>query len=391
VSRARLALAVYYFAAFASLGVFFPYFPTWLEARGMTGLSMSSIVALRPVMGVIGPIGFGLLADAFGLRGSLLRLACLGSCMAFGVLAVAGLLNKSLGFQALFVVMLLFSFFRAPMTMLADASALERGGSYGRLRLWGSLGFMVLALVTGWTIDPTELAPLPVAVTLLLAAAWLAARAVPTPTARPARPVFRDARRLAVSADYRLFWLATVLWMASHAGYDLAFSLHLRDLGAPTSFIGVCWATGTLAEVWLMAVSAGLLARFGPTRLLTYGMLGVGLRWLLIGSLDSPPLLLALQPLHAVSFALIWVSALGFTKERAPAHILATAQGLFTAALAIGAGAGTLVWGPVYAQFGGKAVFHAAAAVAAVGCGVTLLLSRVQRLQHPESLRAGGQ
>ena len=85
-----LGLRLYYFASFAALGAYLPFFPRWLEARGIVGLSMGLVAGLAPAMGVLGPPAIGLFADALGLRGSLLRVACLGACASMAALAALG-------------------------------------------------------------------------------------------------------------------------------------------------------------------------------------------------------------------------------------------------------------------------------------------------------------
>src|SRR6185437_13977973 len=82
-----LGLRLYYFASFAALGAYVPFFPRWLEARGIVGLRMGLVAGLLPAMGILGPPAVGLLADALGLRGSLLRIACLGACASMAALA----------------------------------------------------------------------------------------------------------------------------------------------------------------------------------------------------------------------------------------------------------------------------------------------------------------
>ena len=71
----RTLLRLYYFVFFSALGVYNPFFPVWLRAHGIAGLAMSTITVLNPLLGIIGPLAFGLAADVFGLRGSLLRVA----------------------------------------------------------------------------------------------------------------------------------------------------------------------------------------------------------------------------------------------------------------------------------------------------------------------------
>jgi PPP family 3-phenylpropionic acid transporter len=103
---------------------------------------------------------------------------------------------------------------------------------------------------------------------------------------------------------------------------------------------------------------------------------GAALRWGLLATVRSPAALLLLQPLHALSFSLMWVASLAFVKERAPKGALATAQGLFTASAALGAVAGMPAWGALYRRAGGAATFWAAALLAACACALALALGR---------------
>ena len=98
----RIALRFYYAAVFGALGAYLPFFPTWLEARGIRGVAMGAVLSLLPAMGVAGPPAFGFVADALGLRGWLLRVGCLGASAAFVVIATAGAADLPLGFGAVF-------------------------------------------------------------------------------------------------------------------------------------------------------------------------------------------------------------------------------------------------------------------------------------------------
>src|SRR5690606_6931310 len=101
---------------------------------------------------------------------------------------------------------------------------------------------------------------------------------------------------------------------------------------------------------------------------------GSALRWMLLAACPSLNLALALQPLHALSFGLTWLSALAFLKQHAPERARATAQGAFSAAAALGASSGALMWGLLYEAQGGRVVFMVAAGVASLGFACTLPL-----------------
>lgn len=381
-----LSLRLYYFTSFAALGAYAPFFPRWLEARGVRGLAMGAVSALIPALGILGPPAIGVLADALGLRGSLLRVACAGAGLAIGGVGLAGALGVPLSFGAIFAAIFVYAIFRSPIVMLADVVALERaaagGTSYGKVRLWGSVGFLAAALATGRAVDPASPAALPCTIAGGLLLAVLAAWSLPAKPAAPRLPIVREGRALLRAPDFALFLVTAVLGQIAHAAYDLCFSLHLRDLGAGSDRVGAAWAAGVVFEVGLMTFAERLLARFSAPSLLVFSFFGAAARWTLLATVSSLPVLLVFQPLHAVSFALWWVSSLAWIKSRAPAHALATAQGMFSASVASGSVAGMLVWGALYRRSGGSIVFGGAAIVAVVGASVAVVWSRRARLAH---------
>lgn len=356
-------LAAFYFVSFSAMGVFFPFLATWAEARGITGFWLAGVGAVRPVAGILAPPLVGLLADLFGLRRSLLRLSAIGSALAFLALTLAvgrGTVPLPFLLAALFV----FALCRAPMSSLTDVAALESGQSYGSLRLWGSLGFLVAAGLIGYVIDLRAELPFPFVITLLLLLTVGMTFALPSTPRLPPRPVWSAARALFGAPDFQLFLVGVFIWHAAHAAYDLLLALHLRDLGASFGFAGLAWALGTLAEVALMLWYRPWLERFGAPRLMVAGAVVGVLRWTLLALVRSPELVLLSQPLHAGSFALVFVGGLEHLRRRAEPQVLATAQGLFTAIGGAGAALALFVWAPLYAASGGSRVFAAAAAVA---------------------------
>lgn len=374
-----VALGFYYFVSFSAIGLYLPYMPAWLEARGFVGSTMSALALLLPAMAVVMPPVFGMIADTFALRGGLLRIACGGTAIAMGALALASGRLSPLPFVIAFVCFLVFAIFRSVMSGLADVIALEHARHYGRMRLWGSLGFLCSAWAGGFLIDPKHPVALPACIAAGLLAALLVARLLPAAAALPPRPAPAEARRLLGQRPFRWLLAVSFLCIGAHSAYDLCVTLQLRSLGASGGFVGTCWAVATLAEVLLMASLAPHLTRFGPGRMLALGVAAGALRWMLLATVTSLPLLLLLQPLHALSFGLTWISALALLKEQAGGSGLATAQGLFSASTAAGSTLGIAAWGPLYAQAGGRGVFGTAALVACAATAATLLLTRSMR------------
>jgi PPP family 3-phenylpropionic acid transporter len=378
-----VALRLYYLTVFAALGVQLPFFPRWLEARGIEGIAMGAVTATVPAMGLIGPPLFGLLADTLGLRGSLLRVAAFVAGTGLAAIAAAALLDHTPGFAGVFAAVAVSSLFRSVLVMMGDVVALEQarasGRSYGSIRLWGSVGFLGGALGAGQLIDPAGPVALPLAMAAALYAACLASFGLPQRAELPPGPSTSGAADLLRAADFRLFLGMYFLAQVAHSNYDLCFSLHLLDLGGSPALAGQAWSLGVACEIVLMAASGRLLRASSPQRLAALALLGATVRWLLIGNVRSLPVLLALQPLHVLSFSLLWISAMAWIEQRVPPQRRATGQGLFTAATAGGIITGMLLWGSLYREHGGSFTFQYAALVA----GAALLACMAWSLRTP--------
>jgi len=378
--RRTLPLRVYYVAAFAVGGVYLPYFPRWLEGRGMLGLRLGLISAAAPAMGLVAPTVFGVLADALAVRAGLLQWACAGALIAFAALTLAVTFGAVLGFGGLFLAAVAIALFRTPMLLMADVVAIEHapraGTSYGRLRLWGSLGFLAAALLGGYAVDLRRAIPFPSACTLAVAAALAASLALPREGRLPARTDRRGLVHLLSDGDFRLLLFAAFLGNCAQGAYDMCFSLRLFDLGVSRGLVGVAWAVGTGAEVFLMASAAPLFRSSSAPALLTLALSVAAVRWALLAVVRSSAVLLLLQPLHAISFGLVWLAEVSYTSRRFASNSPGTAQGLLVTAMGAGSSAGMLIWGPVYQRWGGSIVFAGAACFAVCASGSAFALVR---------------
>jgi len=379
MSSVRLrGMRTFYFAAFAALGMHAPYFPLWLEAHGFRGASMSLIAALSPALSSVGPPLVGALSDARGSRGNLLGWVCGLACLAMTVLALAEASGRSHTFAVVFGCVLVFSLCRAPILLLGDRIALESGVNYGRRRLWGSVGFLFAASGFGHWCPPAFERFLPAAVALALALAYLSSLRLPRLSAAQAQPALGELARLFRQPGVALLLCGSSVFAISHASLDLCGSLAFRDLGAGADTIGQLWATGIVAEIAVLAAASRLFQLVRPEALLVLSY-GVGaLRWFSMSVLPRAELGFLLQPLHGISFGLVWISSLEVLRSRAAPSALGGAQGALMAANSIGGTLGILMFGPLYAAQGAVSVFHLAtllACAAVLLAGVALLSS----------------
>ncbi|MBI5480597.1 MAG: MFS transporter [Deltaproteobacteria bacterium] len=376
--RPRVALALYYFALLGALGFFWPFLAAHLSGLGLQPWEIGAISALYPLGTLVAPPLAGLCADLLRARVWLLRALTAATAIAFAAFVHFGGTRP-----ALVAAVATFALFRAPLSPMADAAAVEHarrhGGSYGAVRLWGSVGFLLAALAGGLLLDRSGSHVVMLAALAALLAAAVAVWAVPAPPPRAERGALRAAGRLLASGDFWLFLATVALGQVAHSAYDSFFSLHLARLGCGGRFTGLAWAVGVVAEIGLLAVSGRLIGRFGGARLLALAFAVGAARWLLLAEVRHPVLILALQPLHAVSFALYYVAGVTLTREQASEETQTAAQGLFSAAFALGGVVGMPLAGRLFERLGSRAMFGTAAAVAGMACACALLWAARRR------------
>ena len=373
---APILIAAYYFTFFGALGIFLPYFSLWLVAHGMAPSDATRVLSLTPLMSLVVPPLIGLVADARRLRGWLLRLGTLATACAF------------LGFfsartrVALYAVTALFAFCRAPLTSLIDATTLSHvrhhGGSYGAIRLWGSLGFLVAAVGAGALIERGGVDVIVGVAAWALAAGAAVSFALPAAAPVEQKGVVGAWLHLLAEADAWIFVAAVALAQLATAAYDSGFSLHLARLGYGGRFIGAAWATGVAAEILVLAVSAALMRRFSAARLFLFSLATAAVRWTLLARVTSAVAILCLQPLHGITFGLFWVSGVTVMRDRGHAAPTA-AQGLFSAAYGAGSLVGMNLAGRLLELGGGQLLYTFAGGSAALATVAAWLYVRRTR------------
>lgn len=371
---ASVRYAAFYGAMFLALGVYLPFWPVWLGSRNVTPEQIGLLFGLGSWVRIVTTPAIAHAADRTGRPRTFLAFLAGATALSFAAFyPVSGFwpillvsIPMAIGLTAL-----------VPMGESVTLAAVQRDGfDYGRVRMWGSLAFMVGTVGAGSLLrgrDPDLILTL---IVLALVASTLAALTLPR---QP--PISIGDRRLRPAAMLRdrrfvLFLVATSLLQASHATYYAFSVLHWRTAGLSETLIGGLWAEGVIAEVAFFAISSWTIARTGPTSLLVVaGVAGI-VRWVVLGATVWVPALLVVQLSHAATFGAAHLGAMHFIARIAPPGLAATAQGLYAAATGgIGMGLALLVAGQLYA-IGPASAYWAMAALSAGGAGLALVLHR---------------
>lgn len=239
-------------------------------------------------------------------------------------------------------------------------------GRYGRVRLWGSLGFVGSVAGSGLLLDAAGIGWFPVLCVAVLAMLVATAFRVPKQT-EPAHAAGGRGGALGVLREPVVAWFFAGMFLTvlAHVALYAFFSLHLDALGYPKRTIGLLWAAGVVAEVvwfWSQGRVLGALPLHGW---LVVAALAASLRFALVaGFAGSLPVLIGAQLLHALTFAAQHSACTALLTRHFPGRLRARGQALYAV---IGYGAsgvlGGLAGGALGERFGTASVFWAAAGV----------------------------
>ena len=361
-------LAGFYFFYYATVGAFMPYWSPYLEARGFTAAQMGVAYALMGVTRSIMPIAWGWWTDVTGRRISTVRSAVIVSLILFLGIPFA---ESILMIGALMVAYSLFwHALLSQFEVIAMNHLSQGGGDYSRVRLWGSVGFVVAVLGLGPILDSTGMLPLPWLVGALFAAmavsSWLVPEAPQTQAATTESPsilmVLRRPEVLALLA-------ACTLSQLSFAPYYNFFTLFLEKHHYTRGMAGFLWALAVLAEIGLFLVMGRVIAFWGARRLLMIVLVATAVRWTLTPLLvDSLPLLILLQLSHALTFGAYHSVAMYYVQKLFPGSLQGRGQAFYNAAAyGVGGVIGSLGSGYLWQHASPEATFYAAAGAALLG------------------------
>jgi len=359
-ARPALRISLFYTAYFGMVGIYQPFFPLWLESRGLGAAEIGWVVAAGMWLRVAVNPAVMRFAD---WRGERRRYALR---FAAASVAAAACFPLVAGFWPVFLVAMLFACAHGPVLPLSDNIALltarARQLDYGRLRVWGSVAFILTSTAGG-----AALAGRGDGAVIAATIGGLVLVAVATAALPDTRPAARRAAggavgRLLRDTGFLLCASAIACNMASHAVLMGFGALHWEAAGHGKHIIGPLWAVGVVCEVALFALGNRVVHRLGIAGMVALGASAAMLRWAGAALTTDLWLLAPIQILHGFTFAAAHLGGMTYLQRHIAPEISATAQGLYSSFAMAGATGLALVFaGPLYERFGGGAFWFMAA------------------------------
>ncbi|KIF82254.1 MFS transporter [Noviherbaspirillum autotrophicum] len=382
--KQSFSFALFFFAYYGYVGVFSPYASLYFSGKGMSAAEIGVLMSLMQVMRIFGPNLWGWVADRHQQRVTVLRLTAVAATALFAGIFVGQT------FAHFFLVMVLVNLFTSAQAPLSEALMLSemRGDltHYGRLRLWGSVGFILTVTIAGPVLDRFGIHLMPwIAISLLalvLVASLRMQEAAPGPMPHGTPSVTALLRRREVLA----FFVSTFMMIAAHASLYVFYSLYLAQIGYSNTVIGLMWSLGVVVEIAFFFFQAPIFRRFGVQKLMMASLLIAVVRFLLIGfGAQSLILLLIAQVMHAATFGTHHSASVATLQRWFSGPLQARGQALFTSiSYGLGGTVGGLILGVFWDTFGSQTVYLMAAMFSLAGAFAAALSYRWQPHRHEE-------
>jgi PPP family 3-phenylpropionic acid transporter len=375
-------LSGFYFFYFAFVGAMAPFWGLYLRSLEFNAFQIGVLMSLLQIMRIFAPNIWGHIADQTGKRVAIVQLAALVCLIAFiGVFWASS-------FWALFAVMSLISFFWSASLPLVEATTLSHLGKstdrYGRIRLWGSVGFILVVVGLGAALDHASIKLVPWVVLGLLAGIVLTSRMIPEAEIARHDSVHIPIRQVLRRPEVLALFGAAVLMAAAHGPYYTFFTIHLVESGYSKSFAGWLWALGVICEIGVFLIMPKVFARVRVETVLLATLLIAALRFILIGwQADNLPVLLFAQLLHAFTFGAYHAAALSLVHRYFTGKNQARGQAYYNSiAFGVGGTLGSLYSGAAWDSLGAEITFGIGAAFAVLAACVFIWKSRAASVAY---------
>ena len=380
-------LSAYYFSYFAFLGVFVPYFGLYLQSRAFSAWEIGLFMSQMQLMRLFGPYLWGTLADRLGKRLFVIRLTSFGTLVAFSAFFWID------RFDAYMAAMAILAFFWSASLPLVETLTFdhlrENAARYSRVRLWGSVGFIVAVFACGSLLDVLPMDALLWFTVVSLVAIVASSMAVPDAPMHQSHQASSPLADILAQPGVRALLAAGLCMQAAHGAMNIFYSIYIAGLGYSKSVVGGLFSLGVVAEIAMFFFMSSVMRRYSLRRILIASFAVAVGRFLLIGWCANLPVQIFAQTLHSLTFGAFHAASIAATNHWFHGSARARGQALYSS-VAFGAGGliGGLVSGWSWDHLGGAMAFTLSSLFALIGLVFVVKWVKMGDADEPKAMNA---
>lgn len=375
----------------ASFGFLQPFVPLYLEGAGLTRSAIGVVSGIGSGAALLAQPILGRLSDRLDARRPIMLASAILAGLAYSFYRYSEGLWPFIVLTAIGVNGTMY-LNAAGGVLIGRVSGRGRAGqTYAAYRVWGSVGYILVAVLSGWLLNRTlaggsgglgrsQLDSVFVRGPLIFVLVALAALFVPD--VRSEQPHVARPDGLTVGADcvarrvsMSRFLQAFFLYQFSLYGASAYLSLFMKGLGSTPIWITATFAAGVVCEVLVMTRVGRLSDRIGRRPVLAVAFAVLPVRLLCYIPATGPLWVLVVQLLHGFNFGIMGAIAVVFVNDLADERERGAAQARLAAAGGLAVATGPALCGFIAQRFGIPWMFASMSVVGAVGAA--LFIGRV--------------
>ncbi|MBA6292616.1 MFS transporter [Colwellia sp. MB3u-70] len=386
-SKQFMRLSTNYFWYFGLLGLIVPFLSVFLDARGFTSLEIGEILAVITATKIVAPSLWAQLADKSGQHLRIVKVGALLSLLCFSLIIWTFSywpLMFSLAMFSLFITSIL------PQIEVMTLNSIRKSAKiYARIRLWGSIGFVIVAMLSGELIERYSAEAFSYIGMVILAGLFISTLLNKQPRIAKKTSVDNVTIKAKVfNRNFLLFFFAGLMLQMSFGPYYVFFALYLKNLAYSGFLIGIFIAIGVVAEIGVFVFAAIFFKSFSLKTLISMSILLTAFRWFIVGHFANSDMALAFsQLIHALSFGLYHSASISFIQQHFNANQQSRGQAIYIGGVyGVGGAIGAYVAGLLWQEGIGAVITFDFAAITALIGGILALFLRNKPIERKVSL-----
>lgn len=367
----------FYFLYYAALSFFMPFIVLFYQELVFTGPQIALLTGIPPLITLFSAPFWTSVADSTHRHRLVMSVG-------IGVSIVSVFLLQYMdSFAVIFLTVLIFNFFFSPVASLSDSATLSMLGAdramYGRVRLGGTIGWGLFALIAGAVISDQGLKAAFWGFSLLMFVNLFVGRKLVFADTRGQAALSSGGIRFFVrSRRWLLFLFSAFLGGLGAVSVAAFLAPYMAEMGASESLIGLAITIATLTELPIFFFGNRLLGRFRAQGLFLVSLIMMGIRSFAYAYVSTTMGVLIVQVFGGMIFPAMWLAGVAYADEHAPLGLKSTAQGLFGAmSFGFGSAVGGFLGGLLLGSIGGRGMYLVFGCIILGGLAVIEVLRRI--------------
>lgn len=385
IQKSLIPLKTLFVSFHASNTILISFLPLYLHYRGLNGTEIGWVLAVESCASLLAQPIWGYLSDKFKTVRKILFICVIGL-----------LIGSSIFFQmdtlsTILITGAAFYFFATPIGALSDSLAQRRADelniSFGSIRMWGSVGFAISALIVGRILDQFGVQYM-IWPYLFFGLVILFVLIPMKDVKVESEPVkLKDVRKIFTNKPFLIFLVVIVFITITHRMNDYYIALYIAELGGSESLVGLAWFMGVISEAAVFALAGFWFKKYRTLIFIIAAAILYTIRWFLYAYVDDPMHVIALQFMHGLTFGVFYTAAFEYVTRLIPSLLQSTGHLIFFSVyFGLSGIIGSLAGGPIIELFGGSTMYLFMGSLAAIGT-VSLILYHLLPFGKEDAVR----